>query len=301
MAKVSRLRIMSQTLSFVVINLGFLGALYTGIPLAILSCNYLKLRIFDCFLYVIQDGLATGSQGGTLYLYTLAEFFVLFVVMALLFGTGWCGWICPLGYVQDLFIKGRAMAGIGYYRVPARVQRHIKLIKYLFLAVVIIISLVIGLPSIRETKLRNDWYLPLCQICPAKPLFLYLQILVGILPATTDVPLLSIAVLPLFLVGAFMIRRGWCIICPNLAALSFFHKLNAISLFRKKERCTKCGTCTRICSMDAPDDALYGDVSRPECVRCLQCIEECPADKSRSSYLFRRKILESRFPKLSKR
>ena len=301
MVKTSSLRITSQTLSFVVINLGFLGALYTGIPLAIFSCNYLKFRIFDCFLYVIQDGLATGSQGGTLYLYMLAEFLAIFLVMALLFGTAWCGWICPLGYVQDLFSKGRAIAGIGYFKVPARIQRHVKLIKYLFLAAVVIISLGIALPNIRETRLRNDLYLPLCQICPAKALFLYLQIWVGILPPTTDVPLLSMAVLPLFLIGTIMIRRAWCIICPNLAALSFFHKLNAISLFRRKERCTKCGTCVRVCSMNAPNDALHGDVSRPECIRCFQCIESCPADKSRSSHFFRRKISESKFPRLSKR
>src|SRR3989337_1900569 len=86
MVKISKARTASQTLSFIVINLGFLG-LNTGIPLAILSCQFLKYRIFDCFFYVLQDGLTTGLQGGTPYLYSLVIASVLFVVMALLLGT----------------------------------------------------------------------------------------------------------------------------------------------------------------------------------------------------------------------
>jgi len=295
MVKTSSLRITSQTLSFIVINLAFLAPLYTGIPLAILSCNYLKIRIFDCFLYVLQEGLSTGSLAGTTYLYNFAAMVVVFVVMALLLGTAWCGWICPLGYVQDVLTKGRALSGIGYYRVPARIQRHVKLLKYVFLAAIVVISLGIALPNIRESKLRNTLFLPLCQVCPAKPLFLYLQILLGILPPTTQVPLLSIVILPIFLVGAIAIRRGWCIVCPNLGLLSLFHRLNAVSLFRRRERCTKCGTCTRVCAMDAPNDGIHGDVSRPECIRCFQCVEMCPGNASRTSYFFQRRILGSKF------
>jgi ferredoxin-type protein NapH len=295
MVKLSSARTTSQTLSFIVINLGFLG-LQTGIPLAILSCNFLKYRLFDCFFYVLQDGLATGLQGGTVYIYTLAIFMVLFVMMALLLGTAWCAWVCPVGFVQDLLSKGRAVAGVRYFKIPDRFQRHIKLIKYVFLAAVIVISLGSALPWVSNTRLRNSLYLPLCYVCPARALFVYLQIFLGILPATTDVPLLSIIALPIFLIGAIVVRRGWCIICPNLALLSFFHKLNAVSLFRRKVRCTRCGTCTRVCAMGAADLETQGDVSKPECIRCFDCIDHCPADKSRSCYLFKKKIAESKFP-----
>jgi polyferredoxin len=295
MVKISSLRTASQTLSFVVTNLGFLGPLYIGIPLAIFACNYLEIRIFDCFFFVLQRGLSTGLQEGTAYLPVLAGILAFFFVEALLLGTAWCGWICPFGFVQDLLSKGRAIPGIGYYRVPARIQRHIKLIKYLFLGAIILISLGIALPSIRQTKLRSALYLPLCQVCPARPVFVYLQILFGILPATTYVPPLSIAILPIFLVGALAIRRGWCIICPNLALLSFFRKLNPISLFRKKERCTDCGTCARVCEMDAVDEDAYGNVSRRECIRCFKCVDNCPGDKSRSIRIFRKNVWESKF------
>jgi ferredoxin-type protein NapH len=298
LVKTTTVRTTTQTLSFIGINLGFLG-LQTGIPLAILSCQFLKYRVFDCFFYVLQDGLATGFQGGTLYLYTFAIFIVLFVLMALLLGTAWCAWICPVGYVQDLLSKGRAKAGIGYFRIPDRYQRYVKPIKYVFLVAVLIISLGVALPWISNTKIRNSLYLPLCYVCPARALFVYLQIFVGILPPTTDVPLLSIIALPIFLVGALVVRRGWCIICPNLALLSFFHKLNAVSLFRRKVRCTKCGTCSRVCAMGAADQETQGDVSKPECIRCFDCIDHCPADKSRSAYFFKKKILESEFSEVA--
>jgi polyferredoxin len=294
--RISSLRITSQTLSFVAINAAFLGPFYLGIPLAIMSCNYLKLRIFDCFMYVLQDGLTTVPLAGTVYLYFFVEVMVLFLVMALFAGRVWCGWICPLGYVQDLLTRGRVFIGVGHYRIPEVIQKHVKLIKYLFLAIVIILSLGIALPMIRDTRLRNTLYLPLCQVCPARALFIYLQIAVGILPSNTDVPLLSIAVLPVFLVGAVVIRRGWCILCPNGAALSFFHKLNAFALFRSRVRCTKCGTCTRVCAMSAASDNIYGDVSRRECIRCLDCVEKCPEHRSRSVYFFGRRIVGSKFP-----
>jgi ferredoxin-type protein NapH len=234
MVKVSSLRITSQTISFAVINLGFLG-LQTGIPLAILSCQFLKYRLFDCFFYVLQDGLATGFQGGTDYLYYLGGVMVLFVIMALLLGTAWCAWICPVGYVQDLLTKGRARVGVGYFQIPLRFQGKVKLVKYVFLAAVVIISLGAALPWL-SPKVRNSLYLPLCAVCPARALFIYLQILIGILPPTTQVPWTAIVALPVFLVGALVFRRGWCVICPNLGLLSFFHRLNAVSLFRSKER-----------------------------------------------------------------
>jgi ferredoxin-type protein NapH len=292
--KISSLRSASQALSIIAINLGFLGPLYVGIPLAIFSCNYLKYGIFDCFFFVLQNGLSTGLLGGTASLYVFAGILLVFLVEALLLGTAWCAWICPFGLVQDLLSKGRAIPGIGYYRVPPRIQKHVKLIKYLFLGAVIVISLGIALPSIRGTNLRKDLYLPLCQVCPARPVFIYLQILFGILPPTTYVPPLSIVILPIFLVGALAVRRGWCIVCPNLALLSFFHRLNPISLFRRKERCTDCGTCSRVCVMDAVDEKAYGNVSRPECIRCFQCVENCAGDKSRSIHIFKKKVWESK-------
>ncbi len=294
MVKTSSVRIGSQTLSFTIINLGFLG-LQTGIPIAILSCQFLKYRLFDCFFYVLQDGLTTGLSGGTPFLYSFAIVLVLFVVMALLLGTAWCAWICPVGYVQDLLSRGRAFAGIGYFRIPDQYQKYIKPIKYIFLAVVIIISFGAALPWIGNAKLRNSLYLPLCQVCPARALFVYLQIFLGILPPTTSVPLLSIISFPIFLIGALVVRRGWCIICPNLGLLSFFHRLNAVSLFRTKVRCTKCGTCVRVCAMGAADLVTQEDVSKPECIRCFDCIDHCPGDRSRTSYFFNKKILQSKF------
>jgi ferredoxin-type protein NapH len=293
MVKISSFRVTSQTLSFVIINLGFLG-IQTGIPLAILSCNFLKYRLFDCVMYVLQDDLSTGFQGGTISLYFMALEFVLLVVMVLVLGTAWCAWICPVGYIQDLLTKARARSGIGYYKIPTRFQRHVKIIKYVFLAVVVIISLGLAIPWIQNSKIRNSLYLPLCYVCPARALFIYLQILVGIIPPTTEVPLISIVALPIFCVGALAIRRGWCIICPNLALLSFFHRLNAVSLFRRKVRCKKCGTCVRVCAMDAAKGDLYGDASQPECIRCFDCIEKCPADGSRSAHFLRRKLVESK-------
>ena len=300
MVKISKARTASQTLSFITINLGFIAG-NTGIPLVILSCQFLKYRLFDCFFYVLQDGLfnsgaATAPKVAAPYLYTLAIALVLFVVMALFLGTAWCAWICPVGYVQDLLSKGRAKAGIGYFRIPDRFQKYVKPIKYIFLAAVIIISFGAALPWISNTKIRNSLYLPLCYVCPARALFVYLQIFLGILPATTDVPLLSIISFPIFLVGALLFRKGWCIICPNLGLLAFFHKLNAVSLFRRKVRCTKCGTCVRVCAMGAADLETQGDVSKPECIRCYDCMDHCPENKSRSTYFFKKKIAESKFP-----
>lgn len=147
-----------------------------------------------------------------------------------------------------------------------------------FSSAVIIISFGAALPWINP-KLRNSLYLPLCQVCPARALFVYLQVFLGILPPTTNVPLLSIISLPIFLIGALVVRRGWCIICPNLGLLSFFHRLNAISLFRTKVRCTKCGTCVRVCAMGAADLVTQGDVSKPECIRCYDCIDHCPGER----------------------
>ncbi|MBI2629641.1 DUF362 domain-containing protein [Candidatus Pacearchaeota archaeon] len=56
--------------------------------------------------------------------------------------------------------------------------------------------------------------------------------------------------------------------------LSRYIKENPI--FVDKEKCTRCGTCERVCPVEAMKLNPYPEVNQKKCIRCFCCIESCP-------------------------
>jgi polyferredoxin len=215
------------------------------------------------------------------------------VLLTLVFGRAWCGWLCPLGTLLDLFPlerarKHRSAPSEGWRRVKydllivilaAALLGNLTLLFFDPLALLLRTLSVSLWPALDrivtalETALGNvpfladplavfdGWIRP--AVLPVQPVFYR----AGLLYAAV-----FLAVILLNLLAA----RFWCrYLCPLGGGLGLLSKL---AIFRRKvgTECKGCTLCTDICPTGTIDPAK-GYASDPaECTMCLDCLEVCP-------------------------
>lgn len=192
------------------------------------------------------------------------------LLVGVLFPRGFCGYLCPLGTIIDIFdwLVGKRVTR---FRLPEHAHGwwvHIKY--YLLLAVLIcsvlgvmIAGVVAAIPVVTrglqfagaplETGLRKGWYL---------------------IPPMNAGHFVSLALFAAVLLLGLMRPRFWCrYVCPTGALLSVG---NAIRLAERKVEasCINCHKCVEIC----PFDAIKEDYTTrtADCTLCQTCGGVCP-------------------------
>ena len=214
-----------------------------------------------CPLGAIQNAFAsTGHRAGW---YVLGIILLFGVVL----GRTICGWLCPLGLIQELLNK-----------IPtpklrkSRLTRTLSWLKYVLLAV-----FVVALPL--WYSLRYDLPLPaFCKyICPAGTSEGAMGLLSNTMPANTGYfSMLGILFTRKFVImlviglGCIFCYRAFCrFLCPLGAIYGLFNRFNIIGVKVDQDRCNHCGACVRGCGMDV---RRVGD---HECINCGKCMEAC--------------------------
>lgn len=204
------------------------------------------------------------TTGQTLKTTSLFNFSILLGVLgiSLLAGRAFCGWMCPVGTIQDFLANissrlsksKKKLIGRKQTSFPHTFSSHndtwLRSLKYLVLAVILLASTVSIYPPLRE-------------ICPTRAFFSF--------QLTT--PILW-SVLITFVITSMVNRRFWCkFLCPLGAALTPFTKIAPLRLVLKQDSCTNCQRCEAACPMNIPD--LTDNLRSVECIECLECQEAC--------------------------
>jgi polyferredoxin len=264
------------------------------------TCRYAAgdARLFKgCSLHYFSKTLTTFSSANLAF---VLPHLLLFVILALLFGRLFCGWMCPLGLIEEAMVYFRKKAGYRHIKLPEVVNRNLALIRYGFLSAILLFSLAIAIPLLGLVAFQKELYIMGCQICPAR---IVLPLLGGASPViySDDTPivmffsLIGISFLVFYFSG-LIFRRPWCRICPSGAMLSVFNSGSMLSKEKDVRKCTKCGICARTCLMDNQNVWLEKeskDVSTANCVRCFKCIENCPEPECLNLKIFGRTIWRS--------
>ncbi len=191
------------------------------------------------------------------------------LIVCLLIPRGFCGYICPLGSLIDLFdwaIAGRTKR----FRVPEEGGWWVHIKYYLLLG-----TLVCAAGGVLVSG-----YVAAIPVITRGMLFLGEPLQSGMLRGWGQVPPLhaghfvSIALLGVVLGLGFLRPRFWCkYVCPSGAVFSLGN------LFRLTDRkvettCINCNRCVEICPFDAikPDFTTRGT----DCTQCQTCAGVCP-------------------------
>ncbi len=216
-------------------------------------------------------------------------------------GRAFCGWICPIGFIQDIITNLKGKLDF----VSPRTHQSSKHFKYLlFLGTFLIsgslaIALALGQGSSYKTALGILASGPFIAISPDGTLFGTIPTLIGmarqgffsfltrpptIQQAWADLlatpPLLALRILILigFFGTAWKVPRFWCrYVCPTGAMMALFQKYSVTGIKRDPVKCTKCPHCEVKCPMQINIlDLPWEKFNDPECIMCMECVDACP-------------------------
>ncbi len=256
-----------------------------------LSCAYDKQNGAYCVLIPLQHQLhhrvgeaLVQLQGFSVkvllpLLFTLLAFYAFFAVL----NKAFCGWVCPLGTVQELLHRAGRALGRPLRRFDAGNVNRVRWAKWAMLGgLVLLLPLLTGM-GVTPHALGN----PYCDVCPSR---LATTLLTG---NTEELAIrvsggiefaLGAAANTLFgfaLVSALAARQPFCRICPMLALHAVFRRLALLRLVKTPhEKCAKCGVCAKACPMDIHEiQTEHGARAfHEDCTLCGRCAEFCPED-----------------------
>jgi polyferredoxin len=180
------------------------------------------------------------------------------IVGTIILGRVWCGWICPLGAILELFgPKG-----------TRKMRAWFRQIKYGLLIVLFVMALF--------GSLAFMWLDPITILVRgvADPISVALGIIE--MPGFKVGTLLSMTMLVLVLGLNFVEKRFWCrYLCPLGAMIGLGSKFAWIRRRVNEVSCVKCGDCVKTCPMGAINpETIKQDPA--ECVMCMDCPAPCP-------------------------
>lgn len=172
------------------------------------------------------------------------------IVLSVLLGRVFCGWICPADLLFEAATKIRQWAGIETDVHFARVT------KFAVLGLGLLAAVVLG------TQIFAEIYPP--RIISGE---LYLWITFGVFGAG------AWFFLVVFAFEIFVSRRFWCrYICPGGALYSLLGRWRLLRLKLDTHTCTDCQRCDRVCEFGlSPMNGRFGQ----ECNNCGLCVRAC--------------------------
>lgn len=263
-----------------------------------------------------------------LFTYPVWQLIVLIVIliMPLVLGRFFCGWLCPFGLYMDMITLIRKAFKMRYRNLPDKLNRVLHNFRYVlllfFLIVPFILSLINPPPSLDFATL-----MALLFAGPFEPLRILLGPVIPLIvpwkgpleigglyfsyPYIQEVIYYSSGIfvsinalifLALTVVGSFFVRRVWCRFCPTGSSIAVVNRFrgfkwaSVLHLNKDEEKCTKCGICKRVCPVQVTEvyEQKGGKITTSMCMLCLRCVEMCPYEGCLKVNMANKTVFKSR-------
>ena len=268
-------------LSFVLLTWGgsWVGLWFEELYIPVLSCSkYNPEQIVGSACYYMSH----LNILFTLEPQQIIVFFACFFIPLFVFGKLFCGFVCPMGFVQDVLHVTRQKVGIQGVSLTEKLYERLSIIKW----TAVMLFLGMGFAG-----------LDFCNICPV----------VTLSPAFSGFKTtiyISGFVMLFVLVGSFFKSRFFCNICPLGLIMGLFHRFTLVRLKKDCTACTECGACYNACPMGIK--SIYTErekvnVTDTNCLMCGECIRNCPEDNALTITLAGVKLYGSSREKFMKR
>ena len=222
------------------------------------------------------------------------------LVMSMLFGPTFCGWMCPTGALQEFvglicgkWHRRRKRAGYPYSRGMLILAAVIALVFVGWMAylsftriffaedasiywsevLVILLFVLVWRMGRWDAKLRRLRVLSFFIILAGAwaSLRITSPVHFGFSKVYDPASLLATVMVAL---AALAVPQVWCrYLCPWREAIAWAARRSIRSLVTDHKACTRCGTCEDVCSVDA---VVKGAIDPHECHMCMKCVDACP-------------------------
>jgi Fe-S-cluster-containing dehydrogenase component len=194
------------------------------------------------------------------------------LVLTVLFGRVFCGWICPFGFMLDAVDKvtPKKLGLPGFLKS--------RMAKYGVLAGAVGGSAAVGFQAF-------------CTVCP-----------IGTLCRSYGVQSFmksaELAIVPALAATELAERRSWCrYLCPVGATLGIAALLRLPKIVIGAKKCKKfsCIQCAEICPVGIIDgdqlrEGISPKIPMTECIMCLRCVDRCPYDAAKIRFRWQKAI-----------
>jgi len=194
---------------------------------------------------------------------TVAVIFLLTLLGPKLF----CGWVCPVGAVQELIAMLADKLKIKRKSFSFTVAQTVRLFIFLLFIFLSATAVIYGIYEGQKYAISLYDYINPFHGMEFELEKTFLDYIVHYLPFI------------LTLILAFKYYRPFChFVCPIGL---YTHWLEQVSLFRitfKKNSCTNCNICIDDTPCTAIPEIMKEATLRPDCFACNDCIDKCPDD-----------------------
>jgi len=186
--------------------------------------------------------------------------FIAALTIGLLLRKGFCGWICPVGFVSNLIESAGRRLRLRR-ELPIWLNYPLLSIKYLLLA--FFSYLIVWKMDIQQIEAFHNS--PYNLAVDARMLLFFLE------------PSRFAAIVMIFLVLiSFVLRNFWCrYLCPYGALLGLPAMVGPLQIKRDPAICIDCKKCEKACPASL-HIAAKQTVRSGACIGCLECVAVCP-------------------------
>ncbi|MGB5911617.1 MAG: 4Fe-4S binding protein [Promethearchaeia archaeon] len=173
---------------------------------------------------------------------------LIFLGLTLVFGRIFCGYVCPLGTIQELASMIRFKPKLDYNR---KSKKRKNILRWIFFGIYAILSIIWGLEATLFMNPINGF-------------------LIFWTPLNFVIIMAFILMIIIIFVSIFMYRPYCRYFCPFGALACLLGRISPLKI-RRTTACIECGICEKIC----PTLEGFEYSNKGECYLCNRCIDFC--------------------------
>lgn len=242
-----------------------------------LNCQACEMASGACPIGLLQNLIFWG-----VFPFYLLGTILLFVIFL---GKSICGWLCPFGFISDLFDK------ISIHKT--KIPRELSYLRYVILCFVIIGPIIYKYFNIIDKNFFCATFCGSGKILGLLPYYLttasvdfynfkswFLNI--NFITINFQAGMIVLLVIVMLLISGRIFCR---ILCPLGGFLGLFYPVSFLQLKHTNTKCNKCGACENVCPMGVSSDYV-GFTDKSQCILCGRCILICKCNARKFIYGF---------------
>lgn len=215
---------------------------------------------------LILQGASEGVISGSFVM------FGLMFLVSLVLGRGFCGWVCPVGGLQECCMMASDKRAKG---------KKLNLLKYFIWVPWILLIIYMGVSAGGFRKI-DPLYMTFYGISVSDIYSLVIYYMVS-----------TVIVILVLAAGRRSFCRYICWMAPFMVIgtkIKDLLKYPSLHLEPDADKCINCKLCTKKCPMSLDVDRMVAkrDMKNPECILCGECMDACP--KKVIKYSMRSKV-----------